>query len=428
MRPHIAVIGSALSGNKGASGMLEASIATLAARIPDVTFTLLSMYPDEDRRLNTYDDLEIVDASPRQLGLTINLLALAHRLVPPARPLIEQGSRAVEALARADVLLDQGGITFTDGREKFLLYNTASILPAFNVGTPVVKCAQAVGPFANRVNRAVSRWFLPRVEALVTRGRRTHEYAVGLGLRNLRPGADYAFALELEGTEAEALAAEMDVTFFDEGQVVGVSPSAVLQKKVEGRGDDYVGEMAALVDGLVASGRKVLVVPHSARLHTDATHNNDLPLCRAIMARVTAPAEGAVLLEGEAPARVLRHAIGRCDLFVASRFHAMVSALAMAVPTLVIGWSHKYEEVLEMFELTEWALDDSLLDAAVLLARVEDLDEQSASVSAQLREHLPKVKALANDQADLIADLVRGGDVHTVASVTTSTGPDRASA
>lgn len=416
MRPHIAVIGSALSGNKGASAMLEASIATLRTRLPGVSFTLLSMYPDEDRRLNTHDDLEIVDASPRQLGIMINLLALAHRLVPPARHLIEQRSRAVGALAQADVLLDQGGITFTDGREKFLLYNTASILPAFNVGTPVVKCAQAVGPFANRLNRAVSRWFLPRVETLVTRGRRTHEYAVGLGLDNLRPGADYAFALELEGTEAAALAAEMDVAFLEEGQLVGLSPSAVLQKKVDARGEDYVGEMAALVDGLVASGRKVLVVPHSARTHTDATHNNDLPLCRAIMARVTAPGDRATLLEGEAPARVLRHAIGRCDLFVASRFHAMVSALAMAVPTLVIGWGHKYEEVLEMFELTEWALDDSSLDAADLLARVEDLAAQSEAVAARLHEHLPAVKALANDQADLVADLVRGVDPHGVPS------------
>jgi polysaccharide pyruvyl transferase WcaK-like protein len=175
--PRVTIIGSALSGNKGAAAMLESAIQTLDERVPGVQFTLLSMYPEEDSRQNSHPALEIVPASPRQLGVTINLLGLIYRVLPPSRRLLVRRSRAIRALVQSQVLLDQGGITFTDGREKFLLYNVASILPALFVRTPVVKCAQAIGPFTHPLNRAAARLFLPRMRTIVTRGAITHRLA-----------------------------------------------------------------------------------------------------------------------------------------------------------------------------------------------------------------------------------------------------------
>lgn len=404
--PHITIIGSALSGNKGAAAMLESAVQTLGERLGDVEFTLLSMYPAEDRAQNPYSNLEVIAANPRQLGVTINSLALAYRILPFLRGTIRKRSRAIRALVNSDVLLDQGGITFTDGREKFLLYNVASILPAFNTKTPVFKCAQAVGPFRNPVNRWASKTFLPKVHTLVTRGRITHEFAQGLGLKNLYAGADYAFSLEMAGTEREALAPVIDMSFFDDGDVVGVCPSVVLQKKVDARGGDYAGQIIGFIEHLRAQGKKVFLVPHSVRTGTDKTHNNDLPLCREIHSRLPQD-DGVLFVDRELSSQELRYLIGQCDLFVASRFHAMVSSLAMAVPTLVIGWSHKYKEVLEMFELEEWAFGHDKLTPEYLAERFAALDAQRSDVQAKLDQHLPGVKARSLAQADLIAEMVR---------------------
>jgi len=405
--PRITVIGSALSGNKGAAAMLESAVQTLGERLGEVEFTLLSMYPAEDRAQNPYPNLEVVAADPKTLGVTINSLALAHRLLPPLRPLLRR-HRAIRALADSDVLLDQGGITFTDGREKFLLYNVASILPALNLGTPVFKCAQAVGPFKNPINRFVSKVFLPKAQTLVTRGRITHEFAEGLGLQNLVAGADYAFSLAMDGTEEQGLReAGVDLGFFEDGEVVGVCPSVVLQKKVEARGDDYVGQMIAFIERLRRAGKKVLLVPHSVRTGTEKTHNNDLPLCTRI-AGLLVPGEDVLFVDRELSSQQLRHLIGRCDLFIASRFHAMVSSLAMAVPTLVIGWSHKYREVLEMFELEEWAFGHDQLTPSHLWDRFEELSARRDEVQGLLDQHLPEVRSRSLKQADLIAELVRG--------------------
>lgn len=406
MNVHVTIIGSALSGNKGAAAMLESSLQTVTERFPDARFTLLSMYPVEDRAQNPYPSLDIVPAAPRQLGVTINVLALLWRLVPRLRSLIERRSKTIGALRRSQVLLDQGGITFTDGREKFLLYNVASILPALMVGTPVVKCAQAVGPFRNPVNRLVAKVFLPRVEALVSRGARTHEFAEGLGLRNLHAGADYAFLLELDGTEATAAGRHFDLSFLDgPGSVVGVAPSTVLQQKVDAAGGDYEADMAAFVDHLVTSGHRVLLAPHSVRTGTDKTHNNDLPLCRRIHDRL-ADRSSVLFVDRELPSQVLRYLIGRCDLFVTSRFHAMVSALAMEVPTLVIGWSHKYQEVLEMFDLERWAFGHADLTPELLRQRFAELEAAQGDVRAKLAERLPEVRERSRVQVDVIADVI----------------------
>lgn len=405
--PHVTIIGSALSGNKGAAAMLEAAMQTLEEKVGDVDVTLLSMYPAEDAAQNHYPNLEIVPAAPRQLGVTINSLALLYRLLPPLRPLLRRRSRAIGALASSQVLLDQGGITFTDGREKFLLYNVSSILPALFVGTPVFKCAQAIGPFQGRVNRIVSKVFLPRSRTIVTRGRITHEYATGLGLDNLVAGADYAFSLEMDGTERDAVAQVVDLSFFD-GEVVGVCPSVVMQKKVDAIGGDYAGTIATFIEALQAQGRKVALIPHSVRTGTDKTHNNDLPLCRAIVGRLRS-SDRMLFVDRELTSQQLRWLIGQCDLFVASRFHAMVSSLAMAVPTVVIGWSHKYREVLEMFEVEEWAFGSEQLSPAYLLQRFDELAAQRDDVKARLDRNLPTVKATSRAQADLIADVLRAG-------------------
>lgn len=406
--PHITIIGSALSGNKGAAAMLESAIQTLSELLEDPKFTLLSMYPDEDRAQNQYPNLEIVAASPKQLGVTINLLALTYRLAPFLRPLIRNRSKAIRAITSSQVLLDQGGITFTDGREKFLLYNVASILPALNTKTPIVKCAQAVGPFENPLNRRVAKMFLPAMHTVVTRGRITHEFAERLGLSNVYAGADYAFSLKMNGTEAEQVNEHIDVSFFDSASdVVGVCPSVVLQRKIDARGGDYVGQLVAFIEDLRRRGKKVLLIPHSVRSGTEKTHNNDLPLCRDIHSRVRI-GDDLLFVDREMSSQQLRWLIGQCDLFVASRFHAMVSSLAMAVPTLVIGWSHKYREVLEMFDLEDWAIGHDRLSPEFLTRRFADLDAARNDIQRRLDAHLPAVKARSASQAELVAGIVRG--------------------
>lgn len=403
----VVIIGSALSGNKGAAAMLESSVQTLQKAFGEknIRFTLLSMYPSEDRKQNPYKNLKVIKATPAELGVMINSQALLYRILPFMRKTIAKKSPAIKALVEADVLLDQGGITFVDGREKFLLYNVASILPALMVGTPVVKCAQALGPFKNPINNASAKLFLPKMAAIVSRGAITHSYLEGLNLKNVTAGADYAFSLELTKEEVKQAKSKFDDSLFAKSTVVGISPSVVMQKKVDAKGGDYAKEIVDFINYLTKKEYKVMLVPHSVRTGTDKTHNNDMPLCKAIYKQLDSPND-CLFLDKELTSQELRYWIGRCDIFVASRFHAMVSSLAMKVPTLVIGWSHKYREVLEMFGLEEWAFGHDKLSQDYLRKRFNALVKEQKEVKEKLAKSLPKVKKQSLSQVAVIKAVI----------------------
>jgi colanic acid/amylovoran biosynthesis protein len=404
----MAIIGSSFSGNKGAAAMLESSIVRLTERNPGIEISHLSMYPVSDASLNPYPNVRVLKASPLRLGLAINGGALFWRILPFLRCIIRRTTPEVAAIADADVLLDQGGITFVDGRGKFLLYNVATILPAVLVKTPVVKCAQALGPFENRTNRFWAKRLLPRMAAIVSRGAVTHGHLLALGLENVTEGADLAFTLEVTRADVKSAGEAVDLGFFSGGNVVGFSPSQVLRKSVDGSGGDYAGDVAAQIDFVTeVLGRPVLLVAHSARATSDKLHNNDLPVCRDVFARVSSP-DKVLFPDAELRSQVLRYLIGRCDLFVASRFHAMVSSLAMGIPTFVIGWSHKYAEVLDMFDLADWAMASGEVTPELFHDRLTKLDQAKARVRRQIRSRLPGVQEKALAQLDVIDGVAQG--------------------
>lgn len=409
----IAVIGSTLTGNKGAAAMLESSIQTLGPNQEFFLFTYQSV--KEEQEHNMYSNLKIVRADALFLGAAINALALFYKLLPPLRGFIVKHSVSIKTLVDADILLDQGGITFVDGREKFLLYNIASIVPALMVGTPVIKCSQALGPFKNPINRFFAKIFLPRMKVIVSRGSITQQYLDGLGLKNTIEGADYAFLLELTEKEKKSAEKYYEQDFFKDKKVIGISPSVVMERKIKRMGEDYKKIVLDFSNELINQGYKIVFIPHSGKKNAKssfldkvpilgeirASHSNDLFLCRELYDKVSNKAE-CLFINEELSSQELRAIIAKCDLFVASRFHAMISALAMEVPVLVVGWSHKYKEVLDMFGLVKWAFGQEKLNQEYLIKKFGELEKEQDQIKAKIKKHLPDVKKKSYKQVEAI--------------------------
>ncbi|MBX3313399.1 MAG: polysaccharide pyruvyl transferase family protein [Actinobacteria bacterium] len=402
------IVGPALSGNMGAASMVTATVRTIGERDREAEITLLSYYPDEDRRQGWLPELRVLDARPARLGTLINGGAVLWRVLPPLRKLIARKVPEVAAIAEADVVLDQGGIAFSDGREKFLVFNVAILLPALVLGRPVVKCAQALGPFRSRINRWTARAILPRIDLIVARGAKTREFLDGLRLDNVELGTDLAFMMGVPTEEEVAGRGPVDealARLAGPQLTVGIAPSVVVKAKVEAAGGDFDSMMVAVVERQLAAGRRVLLVPHSFRSDPTKTHNNDGPLVNAIAARIDHP--DLVVVREQMDPEELRYLIGRCDAFVSCRFHAMVSSLSMGVPTLVLGWSHKYVEVLDLFGQADRSIDAAALDADGIGGALERLIDDREAVRAAIDAAQPAVRALSGAQIDRILEIAR---------------------
>lgn len=367
------VIGSALSGNKGAASMLESAIQNITDDFPNSKFVLFSMYPKADLALNRFANLEILNASPLRLALIINPLAALFRLIPLLRPFLRKRSRSVSALLASEFLLDQMGISFSDGREKFLIYHVAAILPALLLQTPVLKSPQSIGPFEGRINGLVSRFFLPKIGRVIARGAKSYDHALALGLTNTKMGVDAAFGLQLrEPDESRAILSRSGLSDTDNLSLVGVCPSQVVKQKFERANlGSYEENLAEIVKELRLLEHTVVIFPHSARWGVAATHNNDLPVCREI-ARLLSMDSGVHFVDEELSPQQLRYLVTWFTVCITSRFHAMISSLAVGTPPIVIGWGHKYAETLDFYKLAGLAVDFRSMTAEAVTSIMSD--------------------------------------------------------
>jgi polysaccharide pyruvyl transferase WcaK-like protein len=404
----IAIIGAALSANKGAAAMVESVMARLPSEMGECHFDVLTTYPEADEsRVPEGVDAAVVGLQPVRLALVefpIACLALVARTL--RIPLFWVRSRGCRSMLDSAVVVDVAGISFADGRGfAIVVYNALMTGVPLLLGVPVVKAAQALGPFQTTPNKWLAPLVLRRVTTVCARGARTREHLDSLGGVNAVDVADLAFSLDeaagLPGAVSTALGS-IDSNF------IVVMPSAVVRGIFEAKGGDYVTAMASLVSEIRSkTGRSVVIAPHSYRAGLPEGRMNDGPVCRQV-AEACAGDSQVLGLDSDLTAGELRHLVALSSVLVTSRFHAMISGLATSTPTVVVGWSHKYKEVLDDFGLSSLGLDSSALnnssEIADVVARVlSTRDELSQQISAALPA--VKIRSLRNFSA--IAEAVR---------------------
>lgn len=391
-KPYVAVLGAALSANKGAASMLLALVDNVDAVVPDGEVVSLSTYASADRRENHDPRLRIVDYPPLTMAILhfpLALLAGISRLFGASGALFAR-TKALRTLREASVVADLAGISFSDGRGlPTLVYNMLMTGIPLLLGCPVVKCSQALGTFDEPLTRAGARVVLPRLTSIVSRGSGTYEHLTSLGLKNVVPGADLAFVMEVEKDDEET--ARALVAGLEGEPYFTVSPSSVVESLCSQQDIDYVGLMADLVRSLVEeTGLVAVLVAHSARPGQPKGRMNDLPVVSEVRARIGDHPDVMAIEESLDP-RVLRSLVGSGRFLLASRFHAMISGLATRTPTVVVGWSHKYREVMAEFGLEEFVVPFSEFNVDSLHALSLRAHEERDDIAARIGAALPAV-------------------------------------
>ena len=410
-KPVIAITAASYSGNKGAAAMLQSSIKQLKERYPELRINLMSVYPSEDKKQLPHDFVKVIPTKPEQLVFLAFPLAILHRAFcwcPPVKKLIEL-NRIIRTYRKTDLVVDEAGIAFVDSRG-FVMNTYAFICAAVPmlVGTPVVKYSQALGTFKNPYNRFLAKWILPKFKLICARGKITYVNLKKIGITdNVKLCADGAFTMPDEEEWKQKVEERCAKDDFYKKEVIGLSISSVVRKKCESMGIDYKKNMVDFVNYLNEKGYGVLMIANAARIHSQKPRNNDLMIGDEIFSEVSDKEMVRWYHEEMAPEEI-RELISRCRYLVASRFHAMVGALQKKVPVLLIGWSHKYQEVLDMFELGDYAVDFSGLSLETLVSGLERLEKDEDIVRQKLAKNYDKVMKSSYKNVQLISEVIDG--------------------
>ena len=416
------IIGGTLWGNRGAEAMVTATIGRVRDRDPEARFLLLSYQSKRDRHLLRAGHVAVLDAGPERAAFVhlpfAMLCWLANRVglrVPDV--LLPQSTRA---LRRCRALFDVSGISFHDGRLSVVAYNLVCLWPAILLGVPVIRLSQAMGPFEHPLNRFPARQMLQRSLHTFVRGHLTAEYVRKLGVPEQRwsiaPDVAFAFesrdSLTQENEERVArVQAQTDIVRDSGRGIVALVPSSLVLKKMHDEGTDYVALLHQLICDLQQRGRHVLVLPNATSAGVKTLRNNDIAVITALRTRLLADSDriDAVqvsYVDFDLNTQAIRRLLERTELVITSRFHAMVAALDLGVPTLVMGWSHKYAEVLEMFNCADAAMDFTRAEVE-LLPLVDRMLDEATERRSRISTRLGGIRAAAASQFDVLDRLNR---------------------
>ena len=403
----VLILGSSVI-NKGGEAMLRTVQAELSRRIPGASFYI------GDHRARQWHPEGVVAAGvplvpvreKGRIGKGFSLAKYALRTPEGFRYWLRDRSRPayLDALVDAvDAAVDVSGFLFSDQRG-MAAERLVPVVEAFaREGKPFVFLPQAWGPFEHPPVRELARRAVNAASVSYARDDISRAYLEGLeagGRIEQAPDIAFLFGPSADGPR---LLSEIGL---DPGRlIVAIAPNMRVYERTQGEGTENVYYEALLRVGreLGARGAQVLLVPHEL-LPSGVDRPDDRYLC-ALLAEAMEGQEVAAVTE-DRTAEDLKAMIGGCDLMVGSRFHALIAALSSGVPSVAVGWAHKYPELLGEFGMERLVFDHNDLTQEALLEAVMEVWDARADYRARIGDRLPDVKGRASQVFDHVSDLL----------------------
>ncbi len=296
--PRILLSGYYGFGNLGDEAILEAAVGAFRVARPDLAVTVLSARPQQTAA--RYG----VDAVDRSSWVAI--------------------WRAVRC---CDLLLSGGGGLIQDATSSLSpLYYLAVLRVAQVLRRRTAVFAQGLGPVRRHLNVALTRRVFERCDAITVRDEASAQWLRSIGVRRpeIAVAADMAFLLEPapRGRVEEAL---------QQAGVCRDQPLIGLSVRPWGEDLAYLDHLA---DGVARFARGV----HAQVVLLPMQPAQDVPVAARLADRFDPP---AVVVSPDRPPSETLAVVGRLDLLVGMRLHALIFAACQGVPLVGLSYDPK---------------------------------------------------------------------------------------
>lgn len=306
----------------------------------------------------------------------------------------------LKAIIKSDIILSGGGTLIQNGTStRSLMYYLGIIKVGKFFRKRVMLYANGIGPVTGGFNRFLVKLVVNSVDLITLREKFSEQdlRLIGVNKPHIYVTADAAFTVKsIDGSEAEKILEKEGVPL--DKEIIGVSVRAWSKAK---DGEKYIKEIAKACDNMARQGKTILLIPMQLPRDTE--------ISKKLIGMMK---ERAYIIEGEySPAETVG-IIGRCDLILGMRLHALLFAAIKRVPMLGIVYDPKVEyylDVLKMPSAGDIRCDN--LDEKRLTARMEglfyDLEKYRGILDRQVSQLVEKAKendSLLSGQLDIIRE------------------------
>ena len=252
--------------------------------------------------------------------------------------LLKKKFRGELKLNKIDAVLDISGFAFSDQWGSRLVENVNSLIKFFKKrGVKYIFLPQAFGPFTGAEIRAEMKEVLNTADLILARDKVSFEMLKSISNGDtIQQYPDITIGLKSKSNYLEA----------EQYCCIVPNERMVDQGKEYWAEGKYIGYLKSAIQTLVEKEHTVYIL-----LHDKGT--GDVNLVNFL--KESFKDTDLVKVRAEEDPMKLKAFLGGARLVVGSRFHALVSALSQNVPSLALGWSHKYDMLFEEYEIEDFS-------------------------------------------------------------------------
>ena len=389
----------ASSMNIGQMSIIVSTFKEMKKIFPDLKFSLISQNFDHDSKKYKKYGINTVKAPNSLLSKFFFIfLVIFYRLTKCK--LLEKYD-IIREIFSADIAITLSGDIFSDNYGYLSTFSFCYyVMLAKLAKKPVFICAESIGPFKSFLTKESAKLIINLSDIISVREKISMNYLRSLGIKKkIHMTADMAFLLNSLEVESKRI----------EKKVVGINISAIIHKwcfpdilderkkyklfvDLFSRFIDYISEKYNF---------KILLIPHSYEKNKD-----DRKISLEIYKKIKNPKNVRIIKNYKFPEEMKR-LISSCDLFVATRMHASISATSLYIPTLVLAYSHKFNGIIgDMVGLKKYVIDvrecysDDFLDQ--LKNKFDELLNNKNNIRMLLIKKISRIKKRSSKNIELI--------------------------
>lgn len=393
---HTIILGHPDCRNKGDEAVLLGLIKGINSVYPSLRIVIPSYAPEYDRKYIPEGPNNVTFSEywrpPFLMGKIIRKLRRTFGQTRPKKlDPIDRFIMAYRSCIKASefVVFSGKDLFCEDYGEESLYWWMDRLSVACDLNERVYLWGVSAGPFSNKNERNFKE-LIDRVSMITPREARSFEYICTLSNPekcHLMP--DPAFAVPAsKPTEYTFPLKE------EKNNRIGFSISGGL---VRYRDLDKLSYLEIFKDTIIDLNRsydiEILFVPHVAI----GEANNDYVVSQELKDLLFQYKIRVILPPPDLKATEYKYMIESCDLFVGTRAHTMIAALAAGVPTIGIAYSVKTYGILEEFYGdTRWVIDIADLNADLLSERIQSMMKSHETIVRDISKKANAMKTLVN--------------------------------
>jgi len=308
----IYVVGAQPGGNKGAEAMLEMMLLFLSSLQRDSEFEIYAESLSAGGPYDTFRD---------RVNIKFNyFLFSAKNIFSPY---------SVD-VSRGDIVIDIGGINY---HGKSLRGNVRSLVRHnyfIRKGAKLLFFTQDHGPVKGFISTLIAKYIYSKVDSIFMRSNKSLECLRELGIGSNVEGVfpDSTFLLDKSAVDLPG------------GDYCIFAPSAIMYNLY---GDEYINAFSSLV-AILAKKYKPVIICHN---FTPNGSSSDLVVCDKLYNAASSCTP--ILYRREMSPSEYKGLFSGAKLCISSRYHVVVGSFSVGVPAIAIGWNHKYDEFLRLY-------------------------------------------------------------------------------